>query len=181
VPVVDEPILATRPTLVHAVVDVEMAGVVTEDFAELFRVHYPRLIRALQLAGVRPSEAEDIAQESFARVLRRWRQVRSGTNPPGYLFRIAFRLVRRRGLLPTSPLDEQLPSTSPPTDEQAAVKADVDRALAVMPPRRRACVVLCWMSGLTSVDAAEALGIAAGTVRKQLELARQQLTGELTP
>jgi RNA polymerase sigma factor (sigma-70 family) len=161
--------------------DVGLAEVVTEDFAELFRVHYPRLIRAVQLAGAGLPDAEDIAQEAFARTLRHWRQVRTGTNPAGYVFRVAFRLSHRRGLLPTSPLDEELASGLTGPDELAAVKTDVERALALMPPRRRACVVLCWMSASTPVEAGEALGIAAGTVRKQLELARRQLAGELTP
>ena len=159
---------------------VNVAAVVTDDFSELFRDHYPRLVRALRLAGAGPADAEDLAQEAFARTLRRWRQVRSGINPPGYPFRIAFHLLSRRGLLPTSPLDDQLASLATGPDDRASLSTDVERALAVMPPRRRACVVLCWMQGLTTGEVGEALGIASGTVRKQLEMARHQLAGELT-
>ena len=64
---------------------------VTEDFAELFHTQYPRVVRALVLAGA--ADAEDIAQEAFARTLRHWRRVRTGANPAGYVFRVAFRLV----------------------------------------------------------------------------------------
>ncbi|MHB8466204.1 MAG: RNA polymerase sigma factor [Acidimicrobiales bacterium] len=154
--------------------------VVIEDFAEFFRFHYPRVVRALTLAGA-GQRAEDIAQESFARTLGHWRRVRGGTNPPGYVFRTAFRLLRRRGLLPTSPLDDNVGAVVSGVDDTASAKVDVDRAVACMPPRRRACVVMCWLLDASTAEAAETLGIATGTVRKQLELARRQLSGDLTP
>ena len=142
------------------------------DFVELFRFHYPRLRRALELAGA-GEQAEDIAQEAFARTYGRWRQVQSGTNPAGYVFTTAFHLLRRRGMLPASPLDDEAdPATG--VAEIVATRLDFARALASMPPRRRACVILCWVSGATPAEAAQALGIADGTVRKQLELARRQ-------
>jgi RNA polymerase sigma factor (sigma-70 family) len=145
----------------------------TEDFADLFRIHYPRLLRALTFAGADLMTAEDISQEAFARTLARWRRVRKGTNPPGYVFRVAFRLLHRRGLLPMSSLDDDIPT--PGLEDAVIAKVDAERCLAAMPPRRRACVILCWLLDLPPADAAEALGIAAGTVRKQLELARAQM------
>ena len=48
-----------------------------------------------------------------------------------------------------------------------------------MPPRRRACVVLCWLLEAPTAEAAAALGIADGTVRKHLEMARRDLSGGL--
>ncbi|MCA1692656.1 MAG: hypothetical protein LC733_10840 [Actinobacteria bacterium] len=47
------------------------------------------------LTGARRDDAEDVAQEAFARTLSRWRRVRTGSNPPGYVYRVAFRLLRR--------------------------------------------------------------------------------------
>jgi RNA polymerase sigma factor (sigma-70 family) len=176
---VGDPPLAEPPVVEHAAALVDLPATVTEDFAELFRSQYPRLVRALELAGASHWQAEDVAQESFARTLRRWRQVRAGVNPPGYVFRTAFRLLRRRGLLPTTPLDDRIESPATPADEQASMRVDVGRALAGMPPRRRACVVMTWLAGMTTAETGEALGIAAGTVRKQLELARRQLSGDL--
>jgi RNA polymerase sigma factor (sigma-70 family) len=154
------------------------AALVTDDFAELFRGHYGRLIRALRISGASQWQAEDIAQEAFARTLGHWRRVRGGANPPGYVFRTAFRLLHRRGLLPATSLDERPDggSPAPAPDDLAVLRVDVGRAVAAMPPRRRACVVLCWLLEMPTAEAAEALGIAAGTVRKQLELARGQLS-----
>jgi len=150
----------------------------SDDFADLFREQYPRLVRALRLAGASSWQAEDIAQETFARTLRHWRRVRGGSNPPGYLFRTAFRLLRRRGLLPGTDSDEwpdeRAASAASPADA-AAHRIDLERALAAMPPRRRACVVLCWLLEAPTAEAAAALGIADGTVRKHLEAARRDL------
>jgi RNA polymerase sigma factor (sigma-70 family) len=173
-------LLAAGPLVEHADPPVALPLPATDEFAELFRYHYPRLVRALQLAGAPHWQAEDIGQEAFARTFAHWRRVRTGTNPPGYLFRVAFRLLRRRGLLPSSPLDDRLEPGPLMTEDTAAARVDIERALAAMPPRRRACVVLCWLLETTTAHAAEALNIAPGTVRKQLELARSQLAGQLT-
>ena len=148
---------------------------VTDDFVELFRLHYPRLGRALELAGAPRWRAEDLSQEAFARTLRHWRRIRGGINPAGYLYRTAFRLLGRRGLLLETALDDEVVDTAPGPEEQAVTSVDMHRALAAMPARRRACVLLCWWLDVTPADAAESLGIAPGTVRKQLELARRQI------
>lgn len=152
---------------------------VAEDFAVLFEDHYRRVVRALELGGLDHASAEDAAQEAFARTLGRWGRVRKGTNPPGYVFRTAFRLARRQlRRLPDLQLDE---SRAAATDQLAGVplRVDVEVALSGMPPRRRACAVLCLVVGLTTGETARALGIAEGTVRKQLELARRSLRLEL--
>ena len=49
-----------------------------------------------------------------------------------------------------------------------------------MPPRRRACAVMCFVVGLSVQEAAEALEIAEGTVRKHLDEARRDLAAGLT-
>lgn len=146
-----------------------------EGFVELFREHYPRVVRALELGGLDHSSAEDVTQEAFARTLGHWARVRHGTNPPGYVFRTAFRLARRRlRRLPDLPLDAAGPAPGD-TAGEAALHVDLERALALLPPRRRACAVMCLVVGMTTGEAARALGIAEGTVRKQLEQARQSL------
>jgi RNA polymerase sigma factor (sigma-70 family) len=147
----------------------------SEDFVDLFREQYPRLVRVLRLAGADQWQAEDIAQETFARTLGHWRRVRGGPNPPGYLFRTAFRLLRTRGLLPALDDDDRPDDRAVSPADAAAYGVDLDRALAAMPPRRRACAVLCWLLEAPTAEAAAALGIAEGTVRKHLEAARRDL------
>ncbi len=144
----------------------------TTDFVDCYQVHYPRVIRALQLGGADRATAEDVAQEAFARALARWHRVCKGSNPPGYVYTTAFRLLARSK--PRPPL--QLPAPpAPATEPGATTNVAVEAALAAMPDKRRACAVLCLIVGLPTHDAAEALGIADGTVRKHLEAARADL------
>lgn len=153
---------------------------VVDDFSELFEAHYRRVVRALELSGLDRASAEDAAQEAFARTLGHWRRVRQGTNPPGYVFRTAFRIARRQlARMPDLPLDPTLVAS---VDDVGgiATRLDVEVALAAMPPRRRACAVMCLVVGASTADTAKALGIAEGTVRKQLEHARLALRTHLT-
>ena len=147
------------------------------DFIEVYETHYPRLVRALEISGLDRASAEDVAQEAFARTFGHWRRVRLGTNPPGYAYRVGFRLARR-----TFRREEPLvvePTSTGDLAGQVVAREAIERALEAMPPRRRSCAVMCLMSGLTTKDAARSLGIAEGTVRKQLELARSTLRAVL--
>ena len=146
----------------------------SDDFVDLFTSQYPKLVGVLRVAGAQRAGAEDIAQEAFARTLGHWRRVRQGANPAGYVYRVAFRLLGRRGGLPASSLDGVDPPAGGPSVEDAAVaNLDATAALAAMPPRRRACAALCWYLGFTSEQAGDILGIDAATVRTHLDRARR--------
>lgn len=143
------------------------------DFDELYREHYPRLTRALALAGARDA-AEDLAQEAMARTLAKWRRVRKGTNPAGYVYTTAFRLLQRhqRRVGPVARAED--PSVAGP---EAATVTNVVLAqtLDAMPPARRAVAALCISLGWSTDEAAAALGIAPSTARVQLHNAREDL------
>jgi RNA polymerase sigma factor (sigma-70 family) len=146
---------------------------VADDFVTVYEAHYPRLVRALQIGGLDRPSAEDVAQEAFARTLGHWRRVRLGTNPPGYVYRTAFRLSRSHWKQETAPEVER-PSRDD-TAAEAVSRLGLEEALGQMPSRRRACAMLCFVLGLSPKEAGRSLGIAEGTVRKQLGLARDDL------
>jgi RNA polymerase sigma factor (sigma-70 family) len=139
------------------------------DFVTVYETHYPRLVRALEIGGLDRPAAEDVAQEAFARTLGHWRRVRLGTNPPGYVYRTAFRLSRSHWK------HEYPQASSHDTAAEAVSNLALEAALSRMPARRRACAMACFVVGLTPKEAARSLGIAEGTVRKQLSLARDDL------
>ncbi len=124
-------------------------------FAALYAAHSARVRRALVLTDADQETAADVAQEAFARTYGRWRRVRTGTNPAGYVYRVAFRELRRRGHLPDRP-DGDEAASQVVVDE----KGPEERALA---------------AGLTAEEAGQALGIAASTVRVQVHRARAEL------
>ncbi|MCU1450528.1 MAG: polymerase, sigma-24 subunit, subfamily [Acidimicrobiales bacterium] len=144
-----------------------------DDFVELFTSQYPRLVGVLRISGA-GTAAEDLAQEAFARTLGHWKRVREGTNPAGYLYRVAFNLLKRRVGLAEDPLgDIDPPSAGPGPEEAAIATVGAAAALDAMPPRRRACAALVWQLGFTSDEAGAILGIDGATVRTQLERARR--------
>jgi RNA polymerase sigma factor (sigma-70 family) len=152
------------------------AGEVTAGFDEFFEREKVPLFRALCLVTRNPSEAEELTQDAFVRVFERWDRVSKLMDPTGYLYRTAmnaFRSWRRRavlaaryGLRPPTPDDRTLD-----IDSQDAVM----RALAPLPPRQRAAVVLMDLLGYSSKEAASMLGIRAATVRTHAAKAHAEL------
>jgi RNA polymerase sigma factor (sigma-70 family) len=155
----------------------------TSDFVECYVTHYGRLVRALVLSGADRATAEDVAQEAFSRSLVVWGRVSKGSNPAGYVYTTAFRLLQRHsrrafrwrgggaddaGALAADPRSQ--------TEETATTSVALETVLARMPPKRRACAVMCLLVGLSVSEASDALGIAEGTVRKHLEAARKDLS-----
>jgi len=145
---------------------------VDEDFVASYVAHYPRLVRALELAGTNRSTADDLAQEAFARTFSRWGRVRRGTNPAGYVYRVAFRMARRSQSRKPLLAEED---SSPDVGAEATLRVGIVAALKTMPPARRRCAVLCLIVGLSTKEAAGTLHIAESTVRKQIERARTDL------
>jgi RNA polymerase sigma-70 factor (ECF subfamily) len=163
--------------------DAEVAeGVLsTTDFVDCYQTHYRRLIRALKLSGADTATAEDITQEAFARALVHWRRICRGANPPGYVYTTGFRLFQRAERRAHPPAVIAPPEPPAPTESAALTALAVEAALAAMPPRRRTCAVMCLIVGIPVSDAASALGVAAGTVRKHLDEARRDLRAACEP
>jgi RNA polymerase sigma factor (sigma-70 family) len=131
----------------------------------------------------RPDDAtvEDLAQEALARTLVRWRRVRRGTNPAGYVYRVAFRLLARRWRRqePAHLAADEWQVPGP--QGEATTRVAVESVFDAMPPRRRLVATLCLVVGCSTAEAAKTVGIAEGTVRKHVEEARASAWARLTP
>jgi RNA polymerase sigma factor (sigma-70 family) len=152
-------------------------GVAGDRFEEFFLLEQERLLRALYLVSGNRSEAEDVMQEAFVRVLERWDTVRWMDNPTGYLYRTAmntFRTRYRRGLTALRRLAFLAPRERD-LFKDVEVEEDVRRALSALTPRQRAAVVLTELLGYTSDEAAEIMAIKASTVRVLAVQARARL------
>jgi RNA polymerase sigma-70 factor, ECF subfamily len=144
--------------------------------------HLDRLYRAAwALCGSR-EEAEDLVQETYARVLARPRLLRND-NSLGYLLR-ALRntfLTQKRNQsrrLRLDPLPEKLDLLRDPhaREPQAAVEAaEVYSAIAALPEQFRDVLVAVDITGLSYREAARTLRLREGTVMSRLYRARQQV------
>jgi RNA polymerase sigma-70 factor (ECF subfamily) len=148
--------------------------------------HLDRLYRAAwALAGSR-EDAEDLVQETYARVLARPRLLRNDDDL-GYLLR-ALRntfLTQKRTenrRLRTDPLPEQLDlvADTHAREPQAALEsAELYTAIATLPEDFRDVLVAVDITGLSYKEAARALRIQMGTVMSRLYRARQQVVRQV--
>jgi RNA polymerase sigma-70 factor (sigma-E family) len=142
-------------------------------FEEFVEDCSPRLFRtALLLAGHDRAAAEDLLQLALERAYRHWARISRSEDPERYVRRILanasndrWRLAARRRERPLQPGD-----AGPVLADQAVVVAERDflmRALAALPPRQRAVLVLRYFNDLSEAEIAGALGCSAGTVKSQ--------------
>jgi RNA polymerase sigma-70 factor, ECF subfamily len=144
--------------------------------------HIDRLFRAAwALCGSR-ADAEDLVQETFARVLAKPRRIRNDDDL-GYLLQVlrnTFLNSRRaaaRRLAPEA-LDDHLepvdpsPATRP---ERAAETSEVFAAIAGLSEVFRDALVAVDVAGLSHVEAAELLGTKEATITSRVFRARAQV------
>jgi RNA polymerase sigma-70 factor (sigma-E family) len=138
-----------------------------EELRRLFEVHYADTVRlAFYLTGSW-AVGEELAQEAFVRLWRRWGRLRDPHAALGYLRTTVVNLSRsalRRRLLE---LRHQQTAGEEKQDTDPVARLDVRRALAGLPARKRACVVLRHLVDLSVEETAAVLGISAGSVKSQ--------------
>jgi RNA polymerase sigma-70 factor (sigma-E family) len=149
-----------------------------DDFAQYMTARWRTVVRSAVLLGCSEHEAEDLAQVTFIRCYARWERVSRADRRDAYVARMllnGFRDSRRRRWWRERPT-EHLPETG--VEDRASAHADtdaVDRALGRLTQPLREVVVLRYYTRLSERDTAEALGIAAGTVKSRLSRALSQL------
>lgn len=124
------------------------------------------------------AEAEDIAQESMARVLERWERVSVMDSPEGYVYRVAMNLYYRRsresgriGVLSDGTELSDLGAQA----SDAERRVEIHRALTILSPEQRAAIVLVFLVGLSVEETAEILEIEPVSVRARIHRARSKL------
>ncbi|MGI8904399.1 MAG: RNA polymerase sigma factor [Solirubrobacteraceae bacterium] len=150
--------------------------------------HIDRLYRAAwSLCGSR-EEAEDLVQETFARVLRRPRLLRS-EDDLGYLLRVlrntffsAQRTAARR------PRTTSLPDALDLVEDHSATRPETTietnelyAAIAALPEPFRDALIAIDVLGLSYREAAKALRVREATITTRIHRARQRVARSLAP
>ena len=128
--------------------------------------------------------AEDLLQHALVKTATHWRRVVAGGNPEGYVRRVMVnertsrwrrgRHVEVRGPADGDELDGA--ATVPGDEAEAAVRRiGLRRALAELPQRQRAVIVLRFFEDLTEAQTAELMGVSVGTVKSQTHDALKRL------
>jgi RNA polymerase sigma-70 factor (ECF subfamily) len=143
--------------------------------------HLPRLYRAARAWTRSREEAEDLVQETYARVLARPRLLRN-EDELGYLLRslrntlISQRRAQSRRPVTTELVDEATVGTRASDDPAQAVEIhQVYAAISQLPDEFKDALVAVDIAGLSYPEAARSLGVPEGTLTSRLFRARDRV------
>ena len=150
------------------------------DFCE---AEYPRLVGLLGLWCGDRGVAEELAQETLARVWQRWGRIKTLNNPAAWAHRVALNLARsywRR----RAAEQRARARLGPGSDEDAPDRAgDVTLRAAVssLPKRKKSALILHYYLDLPFKDVADVMGIPESTAKSLARRAVQDLRRVLEP
>jgi len=160
-----------------------------EAAGELFDLYHPRVYRYALSKLWDKGAAEDVASETFARVLRdldrfKWK----GAGFEAWLFRIASNLVTdhvrsQQREMPQADASEYAETTELRTPEWATIAGETTRELngllAVLPTDQREVLVLRFAGGLETDEIGAVMGRKPNAVRQLQFRALEQLRGRI--
>jgi RNA polymerase sigma factor (sigma-70 family) len=153
-------------------------------FAALVRRHHPMVLGVCRRVLHHAQDAEDACQAVFLVLARKATSVRGREVLAGWLYRVASRVatkartsVAKRSTTTAADVPGPDDATQDVTWREAL--AVLDEELVRLPAAYRAALVLCYLEGRTQDEAARQLGWSLGTLRGQLERAREKLRARL--
>lgn len=152
-------------------------------FAALFERYNAPICRYLARLVGNVELGRDLAQETFLHAWRSLPRLREGERFSPWLYQIATNLARsharRARLIHWLPWSGPLESTAGSArferlEDQVGETEQVLLALAALPPKRRACVLLAFEGGFTHREIAQLLGLSQTSVDTYLSRGCQQ-------
>ena len=151
------------PEAPHAAVDRQITS--------LYQAHALSLARLALLMLGDPDAAQDVVQDAFLGLYRRWDKLASADAAPAYL-RASVLNGCRTVLRGRSRADRRLHCLSEVPSESAEARAllseeqqAVARAIRVLPDRQREALVLRYYLDMSEADAAEAMRVSRGAIK----------------
>jgi RNA polymerase sigma-70 factor (ECF subfamily) len=157
-------------------------------FAHLVRRYLRKAMAVAQEYAGSREDAEDVVQDAFRRVYQGLARFDAEREFRPWFFTIlrntAISAARRRRRGAHEELTAEMAAAGPGPEERLQrreLRRRLEAAVQSLPARQQACFRLCAVEGLSSAEAASALGVAESTVRVHTFKARQtlqQLLGE---
>jgi RNA polymerase sigma-70 factor (ECF subfamily) len=154
----------------------DRAAADAEAFAWFFASEYPRVVRSLSHL-VRREDAEDVAQEAFARLHQNWGKVSRYEQPDAWVRRVALNRATTLATREGKRYWREWRADLGPRDVDAPKPPDtrVGDALRRLPVKQRMLVVLYYYEDRPLSDAAELLDMSPGAAKVALHRARRAL------
>src|SRR4029077_400735 len=152
--------------------------------AELYTRYVPAGIRLAYLLTGDRHQAEDLAHEAFVRCVGRFQHLRAHTAFDAYLRRAIVnlhtsRLRRRRTEREWLRREGPRAAAAVSTQRDVGEREDLWRALATLPARQRAALVLRYYEDVSERDAAEALGCSLAAIKSLVARGSEALRAQL--
>jgi RNA polymerase sigma-70 factor (sigma-E family) len=147
------------------------------DFADYVAARMPSLRRLAVLLCHDWHRADDLVQAGITTLYVHWTKARAADNIDAYVRTILVREFlreRRTGWARRVTVSADVPEFAVAAVDQEG-RLDLRRAVAALPPRQRAALVLRFYCDLTVEQSAEALGCTPGTVKSQTAKALDNL------
>ena len=159
--------------------DHEEAGTFVETlFAKHHGEIYAYLVRMLRDGEL----AADLTQDAFVKAYKNYDTLEKDENARAWLYQIAHRValdhIRRQKIVRFLPWTGESHGSAPSTERlfmDAHLSGDLQRALARIPERQRAALLLAEIHDLTGLELAAALGVSHVAARALLTRARESL------
>ena|SRR5580765_7819770 len=131
-------------------------------------------------------DAEDIAQDAFAKAYRSFHQLRDRERFRAWLVRMTWRLAishlratKRREARELAPLDDHSAPTAEQTVDANRRSVELWKAIDQLPVKLRMALVLASIEGHDMKEVASLLRVPVGTVKSRVFLARERLREQL--
>jgi RNA polymerase sigma factor (sigma-70 family) len=154
------------------------------DFERLYATSYGKILGTLTAVLGERAAAEDCAQDAFERAFRKWETWQPIAPAEAWVHRIAINAaVSYRRKMRLREVDEVIrrighPGVAP--DPQQLIESrDLTDALAGLPPKQAAAIVLRHYHGYTNRAIAQSLGIPERTIASRLAVAKKRLRAVL--
>ncbi len=148
----------------------------------LFAKHHGEIYAYLLRMLREPELAADLTQDAFVKAYKNYDTLEKPENARAWLYQIAHRValdeIRRRKIIRFFPWTGESQGSSPSAEHlvmDAHLSGDMQRALARIPERQRAALILAELHDLTGLELAAALGVSHIAARALLTRARESL------
>jgi RNA polymerase sigma-70 factor, ECF subfamily len=170
---------AVGSSVMSGVWDRDAAGIFVE---ELFAKHHGEIYAYLIRMIRDPELAADLTQDAFVKAYRAYDSLEKPENARAWLYQIAHRValdhIRRQKIVRFLPWTGESRGAVPSAEHLAMenrLSGDLQRALARIPERQRAALLLAEIHDLTGLELASALGVSHVAARALLTRARESL------
>jgi len=174
----------------NAETDHELIGRVVsgdrEAFDEIMRSHEDRVFSVCMRIMSDREKALDATQDTFLTVFHKASQFKGNSALGTWIYRIAvntcYDQIRKSQRQRAEPMPEHMDPSDPSAQEaidSAALRPEIQEALAGIPMEFRAAVILSDIEGMSLPEVAMVLGVPVGTVKSRVFRGRRLLAKRL--